>query len=261
MSVDRLKALTGEREAAIELLSALSAEQWGMPSRCPGWTVKDVVAHMAASAHGLFTPWVLSMMRTKDAERHNDADVVKRQQWAPAKVLHEYVTWTGRAALAHRAMQQPGIKSIPIKLGELGSYPSNLITSAIVFDTYLHMRFDIATALGLSMTPSQPNTLAVTLEWMMAGLGPMNPSSMSWLDQPVDMELVGPGGGIWTVAPSNGGRVEATETKGTGSVRISCPAEKFPLWATHRMPWRECDLTINGDDDVATRFLDSVRII
>jgi uncharacterized protein (TIGR03083 family) len=79
MAIDRMGALVSERTAAVTLLQSLDAAHWEAPSRCDGWTVKDVVAHMAASVHGLFTPWAISMMRTRSAERFNDSDVSKRR--------------------------------------------------------------------------------------------------------------------------------------------------------------------------------------
>ena len=39
-----------ERSALADELSALSEQQWSTPSLCSGWTVRDVVAHMAATA-------------------------------------------------------------------------------------------------------------------------------------------------------------------------------------------------------------------
>jgi hypothetical protein len=45
------------------------------------------------------------------------------------------------------------------------------------------------------------------------------------------------------------------------AARISSAAETFPLWATKRQPWRESDVKIEGDQDVAERFLDSVVVV
>jgi uncharacterized protein (TIGR03083 family) len=39
-----------EREALVADLAALSDEQWATPSLCAGWTVRDVLAHMTATA-------------------------------------------------------------------------------------------------------------------------------------------------------------------------------------------------------------------
>ena len=39
-----------ERQAMVETLSSLSAEQWAAPSWCEGWTVQDTAAHIVAAA-------------------------------------------------------------------------------------------------------------------------------------------------------------------------------------------------------------------
>jgi len=262
MSRDRVAALKAERTALLRFLDSLDEQDWAAPSRCEGWTVQDVVSHLAAASHGFFTPWVLSLMASKDVERHNDADTVKRRSWEPARVRREYEVWSKRAGVAHAAIQKPVLRRLPIKVAEVGTYPAYLLTSAIVFDTHLHLRHDLATALGKPVDPSDANRLSCTLEWMLAGLAPMTGDALSWLDAPVEVNLVGPGGGTWTVSPGTKGRVVVTDggTPGT-AVTVEGDADTFPLWATRRAPWREAELSLKGDEDVATRFLDDLRII
>lgn len=262
MTLDRVAALTAERTALLGFLHTLTPADWEAPSRCEGWSVKDVVSHMGAAAHGFFTPWVIGLIASKDVEAHNDRDAEKRRSWEPAKVLNEYERWSRRAGHAHTALQQPGLRSLPIKLAEVGTYPAALLTSAIVFDTHLHLRHDMATAVGRPVDPSDPNRLACTLEWMFAGLSPMTGDALSWLTESVEVNLVGPGGGTWTVAPGAKGRVTVTPG-GTAdaAVTVEGDAQAFPLWATRRAQWRDADLLLKGDEELATRFLDDLRII
>lgn len=262
VDLDRLGALRAERSALLAFLRTLSPQEWDQPSRCAGWTVKDVVSHLGAASHGFFTPWVIGLVVSKDVEAHNDADAAKRRSWEPAKVLTEYERWSKRAGVAHAALQLPVLGALPIKLAEVGTYPARLLTSAIVFDTALHLRHDMATAVGRPVAPSDPNRLAVTLEWMFAGLSPMTGDALAWLDVPVEIDLLGDGGGSWTVSPGKKGRVAVTRG-GTvdAGVTVQGPADDFPLWATRRRPWREADLVLKGDEDLGTRFLDDLRII
>jgi uncharacterized protein (TIGR03083 family) len=262
MTLDRVGALKAERTALLGFLHDLTPADWATPSRCEGWTVKDVVSHMGAASHGFFTPWVVGLIASKDVEAHNDADAARRQAWEPAKVLKEYETWSRRAGVAHAALQKPGLRSLPIKLAEVGTYPARLLTSAIVFDTHLHLRHDMATAVGRPVEPSDPNRLAVTLEWMFAGLSPMTGDALAWLDTPVEVHLTGAGGGTWTITPGRDGRVGVAEgITSPQALTIEGEAAAFPTWATRRVPWREADLILKGDEDVATRFLDDLRII
>jgi uncharacterized protein (TIGR03083 family) len=40
--------VVSERRAVVELFEGLDEEQWSVPSLCPGWTVKHVLAHLAS---------------------------------------------------------------------------------------------------------------------------------------------------------------------------------------------------------------------
>lgn len=42
-----------QRADLADLLDTLTAEQWATPSLCPGWTIREVAAHVTQSA----TPW------------------------------------------------------------------------------------------------------------------------------------------------------------------------------------------------------------
>lgn len=50
MSTDIWAVIHPERNALTEDLRGLSADQWTQPSPCSGWTVRQVLAHMTATA-------------------------------------------------------------------------------------------------------------------------------------------------------------------------------------------------------------------
>lgn len=56
---------TGERAALLELLSGLGAVEWERPTVCPGWTVKDVAAHLLGDDLG-------RLARTRDGFLGNE---------------------------------------------------------------------------------------------------------------------------------------------------------------------------------------------
>lgn len=261
MALDRAAAYKTDRTNILALLHDLSDEEWAAPSKCAGWAVRDVVSHMGAACHGSFTPWILKLIAGKDIEAANDRDAEKRKSWEPAKLLREYEVWGNRVAPLMSMMQAPGMRSLPIRVAEVGAYPAKLLTSAFVFDHGLHARYDIAAALGRTMPPQDANQLGTSIEWMMAGLPTMSGDRLDWLEAPVEINLVGAGGGTWTVAPGKK-RVKVTEGGSSGAAAtIEGPAASFPVWGTGREPWREAGVAIKGDDDIGTRFLDSARII
>jgi uncharacterized protein (TIGR03083 family) len=262
MDLNRIAALRAERNEVVDFCKALSPEEWCRPSRCAGWTVQDVIAHMGAAYHGTFTPWVIKLMRTNTLERNNDADAERRRDWGSDRVFREYEKWSRRFLAVQPLLQHGPGRAIPIRLGEMGTYPARLLASALTFDHYVHLRYDMATALDRSVPEADANRMSALLEWMLAGLPRMSGQALDWLPGSLELVLEGDGAGTWTIAPGSGGvvRVSSGPTRAS-AVRISSSADTFPLWATKRQPWRESDLKIEGDEDVAERFLDSVVVV
>lgn len=262
MGIDRVGALRREREDVLAFCRLLGDDEWKAPSNCPGWSVQDVLAHMAAAAHGVFTPWLLKVIRTKDIERSNDADVEVRRDRTPAEILAEYETWSGRLPVLMKTGQLPGLAAVPFPLGDIGRYPLALIASALVFDTHTHLRHDLAPALGRPAPPTDEGRMAAVLEWMLAVLAQMSRAALSFMDRPVLLTLEGPGGGTWAIQPKPGGKIAVTSGPCVGAVaHITGVAEEFPVWGTHRQPWRDHDLKLEGDEGYAARVLDAVTIV
>ena len=263
MSLDRVAAFRKEREDLVAFCRTLSPEEWSTPSRCEGWTMKDVMGHLSAIAHGVFTPWMVKLMTTKNVERNNDADAELRRSWTPEQVLAEYEKWSGRMVKLLAVGQRPPLAKAPFKLGELGVYPMAMVASAAVFDTHVHLHHDMAPALGRTLPPPGPGSVAVINEWVLAGIPKMCKDQLSFMDRPVTITLDGPGGGSWAVVPSPGGkpgRIAPAPVDGSAAT-ITANAQEIVYWATHRRPWRDQDVKIDGDEAYATRVLDAIRIV
>lgn len=52
IQVPTLHLFPGERQALLDLLSALTPDEWGKPTVCPGWSVQDIAAHLLADDVG-----------------------------------------------------------------------------------------------------------------------------------------------------------------------------------------------------------------
>ena len=263
MGIDRVAALRREREDVLAFCRLLGEDEWKASSACPGWSVQDVVAHMAAAVHGAFTPWLLQVMRSKNVERRNDADVESRRDRTPAEVLAEYETWSARFATLMQAGQLPVVGAAPFPLGDIGRYRLALIPSAVVFDDHTHLRHDLAPALGRPSPPTDEGRMAAVLEWMLAVLPQAGRTQLGFMDRPLLLTLEGPGGGTWGVVPRpGGGRVDVRPGPTAGAVaHVTGLAEEFPVWGTTRQPWRDFDLKVEGDEDYAARFLDAVNVV
>ncbi len=81
------RLLAGERDALIPLLRSRAEEDFALATAaCPGWTVRDVLAHCSSALirvverrfeEGVFSP------------EANDRDIAERADWSNARVLDE----------------------------------------------------------------------------------------------------------------------------------------------------------------------------
>lgn len=82
------RLLTDERAALVPLLRARKDEDFALPvAACPGWTVRDVLAHCSAAftrvlesrfEKGVFSP------------ESNDRDIAERADWSNARIVDEF---------------------------------------------------------------------------------------------------------------------------------------------------------------------------
>ncbi|MEV0640221.1 maleylpyruvate isomerase family mycothiol-dependent enzyme [Streptomyces sp. NPDC050619] len=82
-----VRLLITERDALIPLLRARPDEDLALPaSACPGWTVRDVLAHCSSAlmrvVEGRFEDGVFS-------PESNDRDIAERAQWSNAEIVDE----------------------------------------------------------------------------------------------------------------------------------------------------------------------------
>lgn len=263
MGLDRIGAVRGQQAELVAFCRSLRPEEWSIPSQCSGWTIKDVLSHMAAAAHGAFTPWMAKLMTSKNVERSNDGDVELRRDRTPDEVLAEYEKWSKRMATFLAVAQRPPLSKAPFKLGELGVYPMALVASAVVFDTHVHLHHDMAPAVNRTLPAPGPETVAVMNEWVLEGIPKMSKAALSFMDRPLTITLDGPGGGSWGVIPQPGGKPGRIEPAPVdrSAAQVTASAAEFAIWATRRRPWREENVKIEGDESYATRFLDALQVV
>ena len=133
-----------EYGAFADLLSDLSPEQWETPSRCDGWRVADVAAHVvgqltdvtALRLDGLGTPEVTT--RQVDERRGRTA----------GELADELRTSTKAAAALAEAFDDHAFNA---EGPQGGGQTLGAGLEALWFDTYLHTD-DILSALGRSVT-------------------------------------------------------------------------------------------------------------
>ncbi len=259
----RIAAMRTERAAVQDFCRNLTPAEWDAPSQAAGWRVRDVVAHMGGSAHAFLTARLISLMRTKHIERLNDEEVSACADRPPAELLDEYLKWTGRAAGLLWLGAAGPMGAVRIPLGELGHFPLRIMPSTAIFDWHTHLRHDIAPALGKPAPPTDDRRMTAVIEWMTALLAESHQQQLNWLREPIALTLTGLGGGTWRIQPCTGRRTfRVTPSSGSQiAAQVTGLSEEFPLWATTRKPWRECDVTITGDEQLAARALDSINLV
>jgi len=262
LAVDGFRA---ERGAILEVAKGLSEEEWGQPSACAGWTVRDVMGHMACTLHGVIDPAFLPNT-DRDTEQSMEPAVAERRTWPIEAVLEEYETCSEQAANVFASVQDAPLADTMLSMGELGTHPMSILPSTFLFDGYTHLRHDILTPTGSVDRPQPPRDemrLRPTVEWMLAGLPWMCEDALAGIvDRPLVLVLDGPGGGTWTIAPGgDSGRVVLTEGAGDrAAATVHSSDHDFVIWGTRRAPWRDLTKT-EGDDAYAARVLDAIKII
>ena len=260
LAVDGYRA---ERAAILDLAHSLTPEQWMLPSGCEGWTVRDVIGHMACAIHGVVDPAFLPDM-TNGTEQAMEPGVAERRGLPIEDVVAEYETYSEQAASLFESLQAPPMADSPLAMGELGMHPLSILPSTFLFDGYTHLRVDILGANPSLATapPRDEQRLRPTLEWMLAGLPWMCPTLTEIVDRPLVLAFDGPGGGTWTIGPADAdGRVTVTEGDDpSAAARVSGTDHDFVVWGTQRAPWRD-HVKVEGDEAYAARVLDAINII
>ena len=167
-----VEGFRAEREEILNVAKGISAEEWMQPSACAGWTVRDVMGHMACTLHGVIDPAFLPDMAA-GTEPSMEPAVAERRSWPIEQVIEEYETYSGQAADLFESVQAAPLSETMLPMGDLGTHPMSILPSTFLFDGYTHLRNDMLTPNG-SIDRPQPardeKRLRPTMDWMLAGL-------------------------------------------------------------------------------------------
>jgi uncharacterized protein (TIGR03083 family) len=130
----------GEREALAVDLAALTDEQWATPSLCPGWSVRDVLGHLTATAK--MTPGAFFANMARARFRFNDMSnqrIAAEATAAPADGLAEFRRHLGETTHppgpAEAMLGEAVVHGEDIRrpLGIKRAYPPGAVTGAANF--------------------------------------------------------------------------------------------------------------------------------
>lgn len=104
------RLLRAERDALVPILRRTQEDAFDRPTACPGWSVRDVLAHCAAALNRVVTGNLNAFTPAL-----NEIDVAERREWPLAEVLSEL---TAGYEQAGPAIAEAGGKLDVIALGE-----------------------------------------------------------------------------------------------------------------------------------------------
>ena len=205
---EELTALAAQHAEMAGLVDGLDDDAWAMPSRCDGWSVADVVLHLAqtdemarASLEGRFEAFLDEVADDWATAASVDDGagllVAAERDLHPPDVLHR--RWLdGAAALRAAFAEQDERHRVQWVAGTL-SVRTLAVTR--LTECWIHSG-DIAHGLGVALVPTDRLRLTARLAWRT--LPYAFAQAGRELHGPVAFDLVGPGGERWRFDPPDG---------------------------------------------------------
>jgi uncharacterized protein (TIGR03083 family) len=173
-----MSAAAEEHTRILRLLGGLTQDQWQAPTDCDGWSVRDIVAHLAGAAASTATirelvrqAW-LGRRLGKDGDlvdRMNQVQVSERSGHSPAQLTADLEAQVRRGIAARRRLPAP-VRTLRLPFGPpLGTRPLGYLMGRIYTrDAWMH-RIDLTRATGapLALTAEHDGALVedVVAEW------------------------------------------------------------------------------------------------
>jgi uncharacterized protein (TIGR03083 family) len=238
-----IEAIGLDRKALLALCAQMPDSVWAKDSGCPGWSVQDLVSHMACSFWLAVDPSKLPDPGGLPAERAADLYVESRRSMTPAEVMADYESVSLRGLEVLAATE--GL-DVDVPLGDVGTYPASVVPTAFAFEAYVHLRCDLFAPhgpLGGEPPASDELRLAPTLDWIQASLPQQNAHLLEAMNNGVEVRL----DGLCSRTLHIGGAGVAAQ--------ITCDSQEFVWWVTQRGTWETLGVHTEGEQ----RTLDVIR--
>lgn len=235
-----MAALAAQQDELDGILRDATDADWATPTRCPGWTVGDVVLHLAqtdeaalASIEGRIAELAASWFGTDGTGSTVDdraGAVVAQQRGAPPQQVLE--RWRAAASAVRDAFDtvDPSARLTWVA----GQLSARTLATTRLSETWIHTG-DVAEALGVERTPGPQLEQIVRLAWRTLPYAFARDGKE--LAGPVAVELTAPDGGTW-----------AFGDPGTATTTVRGPATDFCEVAARRLDPADSGLTATGPD-------------
>ncbi len=229
-----IEAVRADRAALLGICGGLSATDWRSPSGCAGWTVQDLVTHLANLFWLVVDRGQLPDTTGIPTERAQDIGVQARRGLAAADVLADYAKVSEIALIR---LAELAALDAELPLGEdFGGYSTRVLPCAYAFDHYTHIRADLFAPRGPlagEPPPSDELRLVPTLDWIEAALPQQNRSAAG--DCTLEIQVTGTAARL---IKFGSGQAMAT---------ICAAAPAIVRWITGRGDWDELGVQVAGD--------------
>lgn len=254
-------ALTEVWDSLVTLGGQLRPEEWDTPTALPGWTVKDVMAHIVgteSALEGQGAPASAVDVRSlahvrNDVGALNEAWVESFRSVAPAEVLAQLRDVTGRRAARLRSMSAEQFEADSWTPAGPGTY--GRFMQIRVYDCWVHEQ-DIRDAVGRPGHDSGP-AAEQSLDEIVRALGYIvGKKAAAPSGSTVTIELTGPSGRTVHVAvDGRAAVVERLDRPADATIRM--PAGLFVRLAAGRLEpeARMAEVGLEGDGDLGRRVV------
>jgi uncharacterized protein (TIGR03084 family) len=244
---DILTALAEQVDELDSLVAGLDEAGWALPSRCPGWSISDVLLHVAqtnemtvASAEGRFTDKAAAFgNRVGTVPPGANVDdlaglAVAAERGRSGKEVYDRWRASSAAQAAALGACEAGTR-LPWVAGDLAAIT---LATTRVAETWIHTG-DVAAGLGRELPPSGDRLRPIarlawrTLPYAFTRAG-------KTMSGPVALRLTAPDGTVWEFKPDQ-----------PAATTVSGPALDFCLVAARRASPSETALTAAGPDGAA----------
>ena len=264
-----------ERAALLELLSSLTDEEWGRPTVCPGWSAKDIAAHLLgddigrlARGRDAFSAAAFTSFGrdTFEAEllafinRRNEAWVEATRRLSP-RLLVDLLRWSGEET--QRYFESLDLYALGEPVSWAGPQPAPvwLDVAREYTERWLHQQQirDAAGRPGLK----ERRLFAPVLDTFVRAL----PHTFRDIAAPagtlVRLTITGDAGGAWSLVRGEGGWGLYARADGEPQVAVVLDQETAWRLFTKGISRDEASAaaTIEGERALGLKVLDTVSII
>ncbi|MGQ0625817.1 MAG: maleylpyruvate isomerase N-terminal domain-containing protein [Sporichthyaceae bacterium] len=266
MSEAGVTGLTLMISDTLEVLRQLSDQDWDAESGCDGWSVKDLVNHLAATFTVVIDPVnaLDGVTAEVSLEAINDVMVSAGADMSPAEVLESYTSQKDDALAAVTAVQGPDFAEARAVLGDVGEYQVGWFANALCFDHLCHLHHDVLAPSGpvkLSAPPLDEARLGPSLDWLIEVIPQWSKAPLAAaLTAPVDVTFTGLAPKQFQLRPTGADIVEVVLGASGAGASITSDALDAIGWLTGRTD-KSLHTKLGGDTELAARVLAELKAV